>query len=87
MRVGECYERQVRAFGAQAQQRLGEMTVAVVGVGGVGSLVVQALAHLGVGRMYLVDPDTVSAGNLNRLVGGCPADAAGLPDLTPPASP
>jgi molybdopterin/thiamine biosynthesis adenylyltransferase len=45
------------------------LTVAVVGVGGAGSLLVQGLAHLGVGRLILVDPDTIETSNLNRLVG------------------
>ncbi|MFV2127524.1 ThiF family adenylyltransferase [Micromonospora sp. LOL_013] len=70
------YDRQVRAFGPHTQRRLAELTVAVVGLGGVGSQVVQSLAHLGVGGLLLVDPDTVTATNLNRLVGAKPADVA-----------
>lgn len=71
------YDRQVRAFGTQLQDGLARLTVAVVGVGGVGSLIVQGLAHLGAGRLLLLDPDTVEPSNLNRLVGATPADAAG----------
>jgi len=70
------YDRQVRAFGPELQDRLARLTIAVVGVGGVGSLVVQGLACLGAGRLLLVDPDTVEPSNLNRLVGATPADAA-----------
>ncbi|MBO4161459.1 HesA/MoeB/ThiF family protein [Micromonospora antibiotica] len=69
--IQDRYDRQVRAFG-----RLAELTVAVVGLGGVGSQVVQSLAHLGVGGLLLVDPDTVTATNLNRLIGAKPADVA-----------
>lgn len=70
------YDRQVRAFGPELQDRLARLTIAVVGVGGVGSLIVQSLTHLGTGRLLLVDPDTVEPSNLNRLVGATPADAA-----------
>jgi molybdopterin/thiamine biosynthesis adenylyltransferase len=70
------YDRQVRAFGPQLQDDLARLTIAVVGVGGVGSLIVQGLAHLGASRLLLVDPDTVEPSNLNRLVGATPADAA-----------
>ncbi len=69
------FDRQVRAFGASAQRRLRDLTVAVVGVGGAGSLVVQGLAHLGIGRLAVVDPDVVEMTNLNRVVGATPDDA------------
>lgn len=69
------YDRQIAAFGSATQSLLAQATAAVVGVGGVGSFVVQALAHLGVGRLMLVDPDIVEPSNLNRLVGAYPADA------------
>lgn len=46
--------------------RLWSSHVAVVGVGGVGSFIVEALARSGVGRLTLVDGETVSATNLNR---------------------
>ena len=44
----------------------GASTVAVFGVGGVGSYAVEALARSGVGRLVLVDGDTVAPSNLNR---------------------
>ncbi|WP_422768902.1 HesA/MoeB/ThiF family protein [Plantactinospora sp. WMMC1484] len=74
--LADRYDRQVRAFGPHAQRRLAELTVAVVGLGGVGSQITQSLAHLGVGKLLLVDPDTVAATNLNRLVGAKPSDVA-----------
>ena len=43
------------------------------GLGG-GSHVVQQLAHIGVGKYVLVDPDVIEETNLNRLVGGTLAD-------------
>jgi molybdopterin/thiamine biosynthesis adenylyltransferase len=51
------------------------MTVAVVGGGGGGSLLVQGLAHLGVGRIIIVDFDRVDITNLSRIVGATPRDA------------
>lgn len=69
------HDRQVRAFGRDGQRRLGTTTAAVVGVGGIGSLLVQGLAHLGIGRLIVVDPDRVEPANLNRLVGATAADA------------
>ncbi|PZS16020.1 MAG: thiamine biosynthesis protein ThiF [Pseudonocardiales bacterium] len=65
--VGERYSRQTLAFGEEGQARLGQLKVAVVGAGGVGMLVVQLLARLGVGEFVIVDPDHVSRSNLSRL--------------------
>lgn len=70
------YDRQIAVFGRRAQESLAELRVAVVGLGGTGSLVAQQLAHLGVGNFLLIDPDTVEPSNLNRVVGAEPNDAA-----------
>lgn len=51
------------------QPRLKKMTVAIVGLGGLGSFVALELAHLGIGHLILIDHDTVERKNLNRLVG------------------
>lgn len=63
------YDRQVRAFGVQGQQALQQISVAIVGQGGTGSVVAQQLAYLGVRDFVLIDPDQVEMTNLNRLVG------------------
>lgn len=68
------HDRQVRAFGAAGQQRLNKLTVGIIGLGGTGSIVAQQLAHLGVKRFMLVDPDTVEITNLNRLANASPSD-------------
>jgi molybdopterin/thiamine biosynthesis adenylyltransferase len=62
-------------FGVAGQTTLRRMTVAVVGAGGGGSLLVQALAHLGVGHIVIVDFDRVELTNLSRIVGAIPDDA------------
>lgn len=47
---------------------LSESTVLVVGVGGVGSIAVESLARSGVGKIVIVDNDTIALSNLNRQV-------------------
>jgi hypothetical protein len=73
--AAERYDRQVRMFGAQGQAVLRGMRVAVVGVGGGGSLVVEQLAHLGVGEIVAIDFDRVAEHNLSRIVGASSRDA------------
>lgn len=55
-----------RLYGAAALPRLQAASVAVIGVGGVGSWVVEALARSGVGRLTLIDMDDVCITNTNR---------------------
>lgn len=62
----EQFERTAMLLGENAPDRLQQASVAVFGVGGVGSYVVEALARAGVGRLLLVDNDTVSVSNINR---------------------
>lgn len=57
-------------LGAHSEQRLAEMTVGLVGLGGGNSHVAQQLAHAGVGHFVLADADHISLTNLNRLIGG-----------------
>lgn len=64
-----AYHRQVLAFGDIGQYQLGQITVGIVGLGGIGSIVTLELAHLGINHFILVDDDVVETTNLNRLVG------------------
>lgn len=64
-------ERRVRTeklIGVAGCEKLAASTVAVCGLGGVGSYVVEALARAGVGRLILIDFDTVSVSNINRQI-------------------
>jgi hypothetical protein len=70
------YDRQVRAFGLEGQAMLSHLRVAVVGAGGLGSQIANALALLGVGHLLLIDPDRLELSNLNRVVGASYAQAA-----------
>ena len=65
----ERYDRNVRFFGQEGQDRLAAVSVAVVGIGGLGTHVVQQLALLGVGKLVLIDPEEVDETNRNRYVG------------------
>lgn len=62
----EEFERSRMLLGENGLKSLGESTVAVFGVGGVGSHCIEALARCGVGRLVLVDSDVVSKSNINR---------------------
>ena len=72
---GSFYDRQIRMFGRAGQAELAMSTVAVIGLGGIGSLVVEYLAKLGVGHFVLVDDDRVEESNLSRIVGASSSDA------------
>ncbi len=74
MDAEQRYSRHVGLFGVEGQRRIGATNVAVVGLGGLGSHVVQQLAYLGVGAFLLIDGDSVEASNLNRLIGATEED-------------
>ena len=69
------YDRQARLFGDAGQHIIRAAKVGIIGVGGVGSLIAEYLAHLGVGHLVLIDPDRISISNLPRVVGSTPLDA------------
>lgn len=64
------YSRQIvlHSFGVQAQARLCRGSVLVVGAGGLGSPAALYLAAAGVGRLGIVDRDTVELSNIHRQV-------------------
>lgn len=53
-------------IGKEAIEKLNKSKVAIFGIGGVGSYVVEGLARAGVGNFILVDNDKISQSNLNR---------------------
>lgn len=60
------FERTEILLGAEGVARLAECHVFLAGLGGVGSWCAEALARAGVGRLTLVDMDTVAVSNINR---------------------
>lgn len=57
-----------RLYGVPGAQRIRAAHVAVIGIGGVGSWAVEALARSAVGRLTLIDLDHVSESNINRQI-------------------
>src|SRR5690554_967682 len=55
-----------RLYGTRAYERFRTAHVVVVGVGGVGSWTVEALARSGIGKLTLIDLDDVCVSNVNR---------------------
>jgi tRNA A37 threonylcarbamoyladenosine dehydratase len=55
-----------RLYGAEALLKIQQASICVVGIGGVGSWVVEALARSGVQRLTLIDGDDISRSNMNR---------------------
>ena len=64
--AGNAVEKLELIMGADGLARLASAHVAVLGLGGVGSNCVEALARGGVGNLFLVDRDIVQASNINR---------------------
>lgn len=65
MRRGN-FSRSERLLGPLGMERLAQSHVLLLGVGGVGSFVAEALVRSGLGELSLVDPDEVTPSNLNR---------------------
>jgi len=57
-----------RLYGERALERFRAAHVCVIGVGGVGSWVVEALARSAVGHLTLIDLDNVAESNINRQI-------------------
>ncbi len=55
-------------LGEEAMKKLKNSTVAVFGIGGVGGYAAEAIARCGVGKIVLIDNDTVDISNLNRQI-------------------
>ena len=70
------FDRQVRIFGDRGQHILASQKVGIVGAGGVGSLLNEYLARLGVGYLVVIDDDRLDTTNYPRLVGARPRDLA-----------
>ena len=63
----ELHDRTIRVFGEENQQRLADTSVAVVGCGGIGSLLTQHLAALNVQQVTFIDLDRLERSNVPRI--------------------
>ena len=55
-------------IGKEGIEKLKDAKVAVFGIGGVGSFVVEGLARAGIGNFILIDDDKICLTNLNRQI-------------------
>lgn len=62
----EQFSRTIKLIGTDNVQLLNNSKIAVFGLGGVGSYVVEALVRAGVGSFILIDSDTICESNINR---------------------
>jgi len=62
------YERQIRIFGEEGQEKLKNAKVFIAGAGGLSASVSLYLTAAGIGRIRIVDHDTIKLSNLNRQI-------------------
>lgn len=71
----EWFDRQRLALGVAGQRILRELHVAVIGLGGTGSVTFAQLVHLGVGEITVIDGDRIEDTNISRIFGSRTTDA------------
>lgn len=64
----ERYSRQIPLWGEEGQKKLKESIVAVVGCGGLGGFIIEALIRVGIGKIVAIDPEVFEESNLNRQI-------------------
>jgi tRNA A37 threonylcarbamoyladenosine dehydratase len=69
-----------RLYGERALERFRAAHVCVIGVGGVGSWVVEALARSAIGQLTLIDLDNVAESNINRQIQAL-SSTVGMPKI------
>lgn len=62
------FERSELILGSEGMEKLAQSTVAVFGVGGVGSFAAEVLARTGIGEIILIDYDIIDVTNINRQI-------------------
>ena len=68
LQINDDFDRTKKLIGEENFSKLTAATVAIFGVGGVGSFTVEALARSGVGHLILIDKDNVDVTNINRQI-------------------
>jgi len=75
MPMDDAQRRLIQAFGEGTYRALSQLRIGIVGASGTGSLVIEALRRTGVGHLVIVEPDTMEAANLNRVLHSTADDA------------
>jgi molybdopterin/thiamine biosynthesis adenylyltransferase len=70
----EVYKRTITVWGEENHAHLARLRVGIIGLGSVGSMVVESLARMGIERFVLMDFDEVQEHNLDRLLGAIHQD-------------
>ncbi len=78
---GPWFDRQCLALGKAGQDGMRRLHVVVVGLGGTGSVCFVQLAHLGVGRITVIDGDLVEDTNVSRIIGATTGDVGRTPKV------
>ena len=68
MIINDAFDRTRRLIGEENFSKLNAATVAIFGIGGVGSFTVEALARSGIGHLILIDKDNIDVTNINRQI-------------------
>lgn len=68
------YDRSIRCFLETGQDALAKTHIAIVGCGGIGSLLAEHVVGLGVQQVTFIDPDRLEASNIPRIPQACPGD-------------
>lgn len=72
----EMFSRSAPLLGLDVLRRLAtDQCIAIVGAGGLGSIISEHLVHMGFHQLILIDPDVLEVSNLNRVVGASYSDA------------
>lgn len=64
----EYFKRQIQLWGEEVQNSLNSKSIAIIGSGGLGCSVGISLGSSGIGKVYIVDFDTVSIHNIHRQI-------------------
>jgi len=65
----EIFQRNIGVFTPEEQEKIKNLKIAIIGVGGLGAPATENLTRLGVGELRLVEPDTFEISNFNRQTG------------------
>lgn len=66
--MNNSFARSELLIGSEGMEKLSKSTVAIFGVGGVGSFATEALARTGLGNIILIDYDIIDITNINRQI-------------------